>query len=39
MIELNIETYEFHMNIAEFFSIRNKKDIDLILLNLKNKIY
>ena len=30
MIELNIETYEFHMNIAEFFSIRNKKDIDLI---------
>jgi len=28
--ELDIANYEFHMNIAEFFSIRNKKDSDLI---------
>lgn len=28
--ELNIGEFQFHMNIAEYFSIRNKKDSDLI---------
>lgn len=35
--ELNIEEYPFNMNIAQFFSIRNKKECDVI--NIKeNKI-